>query len=163
MWKCGHVVIHHPDMKELRKIIWLQKTMNKNQDRDTRQPTRCLKKKVKRWVPADRRVRATWHISLERKDFIKLQDSLSRDLIETCIKGFIWLMHLIKSSIKDIMWLVGWVLWHINSCRLFKAKSCLYLCILHIYDLQTHFLVMIFKRARAHLFAHSIMVSSISI
>ena len=27
----------------------------------------------------------------------------------------------------------GWVLWHINHCRLFNAKFCLYICI--IYDM----------------------------
>ena len=29
----------------------------------------------------------------------------------------------------------GWVLWHINHCRLFHAKSSLYIYILNIYDL----------------------------
>ena len=29
----------------------------------------------------------------------------------------------------------GWVLWHINHCRLFNAKSSLYIYILNIYDL----------------------------
>ena len=24
---------------------------------------------------------------------------------------------------NDVGWLVGWVLWHINHCRLFNAKS----------------------------------------
>ena len=27
----------------------------------------------------------------------------------------------------------GWVLWHINLCRLFNAKSCLYIYIKYIY------------------------------
>ena len=27
---------------------------------------------------------------------------------------------------------VGWVLWHINHCRLFNAKSCLYIYIKYI-------------------------------
>ena len=30
-------------------------------------------------------------------------------------------------------WLVGWVLWHINHCRLFKAKSSLYIYIKYIW------------------------------
>ena len=29
----------------------------------------------------------------------------------------------------------GWVLWHINHCRLFNAKSPLYIYIKYIYDL----------------------------
>ena len=29
----------------------------------------------------------------------------------------------------------GWVLWHINHCRLFNAKSSLYIYILNTYDL----------------------------
>ena len=29
----------------------------------------------------------------------------------------------------------GWVLWHINLCRLFNAKYCLYLYIKYINDL----------------------------
>ena len=29
----------------------------------------------------------------------------------------------------------GWVLWHINHCWLFNAKSSLYIYILDIYDL----------------------------
>ena len=29
----------------------------------------------------------------------------------------------------------GWVLGRINHCRLFNAKSSLYICILNIYDL----------------------------
>ena len=32
----------------------------------------------------------------------------------------------------------GWVLWHINHCRLFNAKSC-FIYILNTYDLLTHF------------------------
>ena len=32
-------------------------------------------------------------------------------------------------------WLVGWVLWHVNHCRLFNAKSFLYIYIEYIYDL----------------------------
>ena len=35
---------------------------------------------------------------------------------------------------KYMIWL-GWVLWHINHCRLFNAKSSLYIYILNIYDL----------------------------
>ena len=34
------------------------------------------------------------------------------------------------------LWLVGWILWHINNCRLFNAKFCLdILYIKYIYDL----------------------------
>ena len=29
----------------------------------------------------------------------------------------------------------GWILWHINHCRLFNAKSSFYIYILNIYDL----------------------------
>ena len=43
------------------------------------------------------------------------------------------LMRLVK---KKNSWLVGWlVLRYINPCRLFDAKSCLYIYILNIYDL----------------------------
>ena len=40
-----------------------------------------------------------------------------------------------------------WVLWHINYCWLFNAKSCLYIYIKYIYDLSTHFVDNIFKQA----------------
>ena len=46
--------------------------------------------------------------------------------------------------------LVGWVLWHINPCRLLNAKSCLYKYIL----VNVEFVHNLFKQARAHLFAH---------
>ena len=35
------------------------------------------------------------------------------------------------SNIYDLVWL-GWVLWHINHCRLFNAKSSLYIYIKYI-------------------------------
>ena len=31
--------------------------------------------------------------------------------------------YLIMLSVKQVCWLVGFVLWHINLCRLFNAKS----------------------------------------
>ena len=31
----------------------------------------------------------------------------------------------------------GWVLWHINYCRSFNAKSCLYIYIIYIYEVHT--------------------------
>ena len=37
---------------------------------------------------------------------------------------------------------IGWVLWHINHCRLFNAKSSLYIYILNIYDLVLFGLVL---------------------
>ena len=37
-------------------------------------------------------------------------------------------------NIYDLVGL-GWVLWHINHCRLFNAKYCLYINIKYIYDL----------------------------
>ena len=30
---------------------------------------------------------------------------------------------------------IGWILWHINHCRLFNAKSSLYIYISNTYDL----------------------------
>ena len=64
-----------------------------------------------------------------------------------------------------LIWLVVWVLWDINTWRLFNVKSCLYIyiCILNIYDLLTHFVVNIFKLAWALFFVHSQMILSISI
>ena len=59
-------------------------------------------------------------------------------------------------------WL-GWVLWYINPRRLFNTKSCLYVYILNINDLLTHFVDNVFNRAKAPSFAHSLMVSSIAI
>ena len=38
-------------------------------------------------------------------------------------------------SLMEVAWFVGWVLWHINPCRSFNAKSCLYSDISNIYDL----------------------------
>ena len=43
----------------------------------------------------------------------------------------------------------GWVLWHINHCRLFNAKSFLYIYIKYIYHLETHFVDNILKRVWA--------------
>ena len=46
------------------------------------------------------------------------------------------MQNLIYTYILSIYYLVGlgWVLWHINHCRLFNAKSYLYIYILNIYD-----------------------------
>ena len=37
-----------------------------------------------------------------------------------------------RSILKRLVWL-GWVLWHINHCRSFNAKSYLSICIKYIY------------------------------
>ena len=31
-----------------------------------------------------------------------------------------------SKEVKLYLWLVGWILWHINLCRLFNAKSIFY-------------------------------------
>ena len=33
---------------------------------------------------------------------------------------------------RMVGWLVGWILWHINHCRLFNAKSSLYIYIEYV-------------------------------
>ena len=58
--------------------------------------------------------------------------------------------HLVLIICLLTMKLFGFVLWHINNYRLFKAKTFLY--IYQIYDFWRHFLDNIFKRARAHFF-----------
>ena len=47
---------------------------------------------------------------------------------------FIWKAQSLKIDIIGLT-LLGWVLWHINYCGLFNAKSSLYIYILNIYDL----------------------------
>ena len=50
----------------------------------------------------------------------------------------------------------GWVLWHINYCMLFNAKSSLYIYIKYIGFVKELFLGnTIVKIAKAGLFAHS--------
>ena len=49
--------------------------------------------------------------------------------------------------------LVGYVLWYINTCRLFNANSYLYMYIKYV--ICKWFLANIFKQTRAHLFAYS--------
>ena len=41
---------------------------------------------------------------------------------------------LAKFEQKILVWL-GWILWHINHCRLFNAKPFFFTYILNIYDL----------------------------
>ena len=41
----------------------------------------------------------------------------------------------------------GWVLWHINHCKLFNAKSSLYKYIKYTYDWYTYFVDNILKQA----------------
>ena len=36
-------------------------------------------------------------------------------------------------------WLVGWFLWHINLCRLFNAKLCLYVYTFNLRFLNEYF------------------------
>ena len=89
------------------------------------------------------------------------------------------------TCILNIYDLVGLVLWHINHCRLFNAKSSLYMyikfiwfglvgfygiltivgyllpnpvysCILNIYDLLTHFIDNSFKRVWIFFFLHTV-------
>ena len=43
----------------------------------------------------------------------------------------------------------GWVLWHINHCRLFKGKFLLYIYIKYIHNLLTHFVDNILKKSWA--------------
>ena len=35
----------------------------------------------------------------------------------------------INTALIFILWMVGFILWHINLCWLFNAKSCLYIYI----------------------------------
>ena len=38
--------------------------------------------------------------------------------------------------------MIGWLdLWHINPCRLFNAKSCIYIYLINVYDLLVGLLV----------------------
>ena len=57
-------------------------------------------------------------------------------------------VHTYILNIYDLIWF-GLVLRHINHCRLFYAKSCLYIYIEYIYDLGTHFADNILKWAWA--------------
>ena len=51
--------------------------------------------------------------------------------IQACVHMFT-----VRESLQSMMFkLVSWVLCHINPCRLFNAKSCLYIFMLNIYDL----------------------------
>ena len=56
----------------------------------------------------------------------------------------------------------GWVLWHINHCRLFNAKSSLYISIKHIYMICKHILQITILNKSELFFVHNEMVSSIS-
>ena len=49
--------------------------------------------------------------------------------------------------------MLGWVLYHINHCRLFNEKACLYINILNIRFINT-FCWYVFKWAWAHSFVH---------
>ena len=56
----------------------------------------------------------------------------------------------------------GWVLWHINHCRLFNAKSSLYIYIKFM--ICKHIMLIRFlEEPELFFFAHSSIVSSISI
>ena len=48
------------------------------------------------------------------------------------------------------MWEIGLVLWHVDYCRLFHVKSCLYIYIK--YMICKHFVDNIFKQAWTHFF-----------
>ena len=50
--------------------------------------------------------------------------------------------------------LFGWDLWYKSSCRLFTAKSCLYIYILNIWFMNVYFVENIFKQELIHL--HSV-------
>ena len=45
-----------------------------------------------------------------------------------------WVLEALKRILPPLkLVLIGWVLWHINHCRLFNAKSSLYICIKYIW------------------------------
>ena len=61
--------------------------------------------------------------------------------------------------------LAGLFFWHINPCRLFKAKDNLYITIYYVSDFLSNMFVghITFKRAGVHLFVPSSTVSTIFI
>ena len=75
----------------------------------------------------------------------------------TTIVGYLMLnpLYIYILNIYDLVWLgmiwFGWVWWHINYCRLFNAKSCLYIK----YMISKYIFVdNIFKWAWAHFLLH---------
>ena len=68
-----------------------------------------------------------------------------------------WLLRILIRACIQISWLIGVVLWHSISCRLFNAKPRLYIYIyIHIHTHWTGYFWgnIIFKQVRAYLFAH---------
>ena len=66
---------------------------------------------------------------LEKTKFNKLlkkaRGHIDRNIVNMKMKTIVWKPWMIKSFSFIIVWfgLVWWVLWHINLCRLFNAKS----------------------------------------
>ena len=65
----------------------------------------------------------------------------------------LWQHFVLKWSYLLILVWFGWVLWYINHCGLFKAKSFFYICIKYVWFVNS-FWRCIFKWAWDHSFVH---------
>ena len=83
------------------------------------------------------------YISKEKRKNLNVEHEM--DVVVHCIDWY----HKLTLFWSSIVWF-GWVLWNINSCRLFNTKSFIY--ILNIGFVNT-FVDSIFKWAWAHFFA----------
>ena len=112
-----------------------------------------------------------FNITAEFEDYLFIRTKLV-SLVFTIFSAYL------SDVLTKYYWLVGWFLWHINPCRLFNAKSCLYIYIKYIWfgnslyryifkqawayffctqlnDIKYFYLIWIFLFTINHLFAHS--------
>ena len=64
-------------------------------------------------------------LNMSVHDNDKCESSLHR-----CIRDI--MVNIIRNILTELIWF-GWVIWHINHCRLFNAKSSLYIYIRYIW------------------------------
>ena len=78
------------------------------------------------------------------------QSSIWNDLCDMFLLCETKTLKNVRTHNIQTIWLVGWVQWHINLCRLFNAKACL-----HIYTVCKHIIWWYHTKTKQLIYSHT--------